>query len=282
MIQESLYKVSVFEQENAKYTVCLESCFQLILVSCESGKRILAGTVSEFQTMDMVLLPPGCGCIWESDSEDDIIITKLMFDDNFLKGGIFQKRFFSDIRAFISSDFNSYIFRDIDIIKETKEDVSSLVTNVDMTSYLLFLKILYKLSNSEYQTYSLLSTPIHPDLRMPRILMHIQKLFAKCSLENPVKCSLSNVAEYACLSPTVLSRLFSQKMRITFQTYVDEVRIKEFICRLYQQKDEGIKSIAYGCGFDSMSNFLRAFKKIYGMTPREYKKAIGQNGRYNK
>jgi AraC-like DNA-binding protein len=40
--------------------------------------------------------------------------------------------------------------------------------------------------------------------------------------------------------------------------------------------NERVVSIAHDSGFDSLSRFNRAFKQLAGMTPREYRKTLGQ------
>ena len=41
--------------------------------------------------------------------------------------------------------------------------------------------------------------------------------------------------------------------------------------------DERVVHIAHDSGFDSLSRFNRAFKQIAGVTPRQYRKTLGQN-----
>jgi AraC-like DNA-binding protein len=44
--------------------------------------------------------------------------------------------------------------------------------------------------------------------------------------------------------------------------------------------NERIVNIAHDSGFDSLSRFNRAFKEIARVTPREYRKTMGQGSIY--
>ena len=41
--------------------------------------------------------------------------------------------------------------------------------------------------------------------------------------------------------------------------------------------EDRVVNIAHDSGFDSLSRFNRAFKQIAGVTPRQYRKTLGQN-----
>ena len=55
---------------------------------------------------------------------------------------------------------------------------------------------------------------------------------------------------------------------MTFKDYLVNVRIG-YVCKLLTEDTMSISEIAYGCGFENLSNFNRQFKKIKGLTPSE-------------
>ena len=74
------------------------------------------------------------------------------------------------------------------------------------------------------------------------------------------------------MSSSRFCSLFSQKMQITFQDYRTKVRIEESALMLQQwKKGDTINAIADNCGYPSVHNFRKAFRKIYGMPPTEYR-----------
>ena len=60
--------------------------------------------------------------------------------------------------------------------------------------------------------------------------------------------------------------------RVIIPAFVDKHPI---LARL--PEDERVLDIAHDSGFDSLSRFNRAFKEIAGLTPRQYRKTLGQN-----
>jgi len=266
MLKKSVYKVSVNEQERAMYTVGSEPYYQLVLVSGESGKRVLDSTDSEFKILDMVLLPPGCRCTWESNTgKEDIKVIMLAFDNFCLKESFLRQDFLSEMKTFISNDSNTYIFQDADIIEELKDDILSLTNSGNFESDISFLKILHKLSKSVYHLYASSSTSTHHDQCIYKAKNYIDNNFAK-------ELTLADVAKYVYMSSSRFCSLFSQKMQITFQDYRTKVRIEESALMLQQwKKGDTINAIADNCGYPSVHNFRKAFRKIYGMTPTEYR-----------
>lgn len=82
--------------------------------------------------------------------------------------------------------------------------------------------------------------------------------------------TLTTVAQEVCLSPNHFSTIFSQECKTTFIEYLTNVRI-ENAKRLIKTTDMKGYDIAYECGFSDPHYFSYIFKKITGLTPREYK-----------
>lgn len=68
-------------------------------------------------------------------------------------------------------------------------------------------------------------------------------------------------------------RYFKQRMSLTFSQFVNELRIK-YACELLVGNHSGIAQVAYESGFENLSYFNRQFKRIKGVTPREFKSKI--------
>ena len=83
--------------------------------------------------------------------------------------------------------------------------------------------------------------------------------------------SLRALSEATSHHYVYLSRYFKSYTGISFIDYVNSYRVNE-ACYLIENSHGSILEIAYECGFDSLRNFNRVFKKIKGLTPTEYKK----------
>ncbi len=82
--------------------------------------------------------------------------------------------------------------------------------------------------------------------------------------------TLTTVASEVCLSPNHFSTIFSQKCKTTFIEYLTSIRI-ENAKRLLRDTEMKGYDIAYECGFSDPHYFSYIFKKITGLSPREYK-----------
>lgn len=81
---------------------------------------------------------------------------------------------------------------------------------------------------------------------------------------------LGSVAEQIGISGGYLSTLFMQQLGIGFVEYLHEIRIDR-ACSYLEQNYLKTYEIAYKVGFRDEKYFSRVFKKIKGMSPKEYR-----------
>ena len=93
--------------------------------------------------------------------------------------------------------------------------------------------------------------------------MHIQK-----------KVSLDLIAQHFYINKYSLMRKFKQHTQMTVMDYLEKKRL--MTARNLIVEGQPIKEINKLCGFEDYSNFYRAFKATYHMSPREYRKYMNQ------
>lgn len=81
------------------------------------------------------------------------------------------------------------------------------------------------------------------------------------------------IAESVGLHPVYLARKFRARHNCTIGEYTRRLRI-QFACSEMANSDATIAEIASASGFFDQSHFSRAFKRLMGMTPAEYRKNI--------
>ena len=81
--------------------------------------------------------------------------------------------------------------------------------------------------------------------------------------------SLDDLASEARLSPFHFSRLFRETMGFSPHRYLIERRIRAAQA-LLASRHASIAEIALDTGFGSQANFSRSFRKVTGVTPRQY------------
>lgn len=82
--------------------------------------------------------------------------------------------------------------------------------------------------------------------------------------------SLEAIAAEANMTEQAFCRYFKKHTGQTFVTFLNRLRVNEACKKLTSGKFEGIATVAYTCGFNSLTNFNRAFKSVTAMSPREY------------
>ena len=94
--------------------------------------------------------------------------------------------------------------------------------------------------------------------------------------QNLKTATLESAAVAVNLSAGYLSRLFRETTGITFVDYCSQQRMERaahlLLCsdlRTYEISDE--------IGYDNPKNFTRAFRKYYGMSPRDYRNGTARN-----
>lgn len=81
---------------------------------------------------------------------------------------------------------------------------------------------------------------------------------------------LEDIAKHAHMTPQAFCRYFKKHTRLTFVSFLNEVRINEACKKLAEGSYDSISTVAYHCGFNSITNFNRVFKTVTGKSPRDY------------
>lgn len=82
--------------------------------------------------------------------------------------------------------------------------------------------------------------------------------------------SLDSLADRFYISRAGLTRSFKNITGITIVQYLTTVRIRR-ACNLLKNSSDSITDIAQECGFGNVTYFEKVFRRIHGMTPRQYR-----------
>jgi two-component system, response regulator YesN len=99
---------------------------------------------------------------------------------------------------------------------------------------------------------------------------------AKHYIENNLaeESDLEEVAELLGISPSYFSHLFKQKTGETFVKFRIKKRL-ERAKQLLELPQYRISDIALEVGYNDPTHFSKLFKKVYGITPTEYREMLG-------
>ncbi len=103
-------------------------------------------------------------------------------------------------------------------------------------------------------------------------LLVSEKLFLDPDLK------LSKLSKALGISPKQLSQVINQSLNMNYSRYISQFRVEEAkrLLLLPDYAHHKISSIAYDSGFNSISSFNNAFKKLTGMTAIEYRQTDRQ------
>ena len=103
----------------------------------------------------------------------------------------------------------------------------------------------------------------HEGIRIGTIYNYIMQHYDK-------NIALEDVAKQAHMTPQAFCRYFKKHTRHTFISFLNEVRINEACKKLTDGHYDSIATVAYNCGFNSITNFNRVFKSIKQKSPGSY------------
>jgi AraC-like DNA-binding protein len=93
-----------------------------------------------------------------------------------------------------------------------------------------------------------------------------------CTKNYTQDLSLSVLEQELHISKYYISHLFSDKLHIGFNDYINSLRVS-FACQHLRHSDRSITEISDLVGFGTLRTFNRAFFKQMGRTPGEYRRA---------
>lgn len=102
-----------------------------------------------------------------------------------------------------------------------------------------------------------------------RILEHIRRHLFEPGL------SLASIASRLHISESYLSRIFKEQEGENLSSYIERSRLEEAV-RLLRESDLGVATVAERTGYASDAAFRRAFKRVYGISPNEYRNAAAR------
>ena len=135
-------------------------------------------------------------------------------------------------------------------------------------SVLAFLEVLYELSLSEGARELSSSAFSRAENRSEsRRVAKVQQYIAQHFHE---EVRLETLADLVGMTPVAFSRFFHQRTGRTLSDYIIEIRLGA-AARMLVDSTKMVAEICYDCGFNTLSNFNRLFRKRKGCSPTEFR-----------
>ena len=255
------------------YPIHKHEVFELNYVENGEGVlRIVGDSAETIGNRELVLITsPDLEHVWEQDkckSEDIREITVQFFFDFNSSYSLFNrtpllpiKRMFEKARkgvAFTPEAIDK-VYPLLDSLSSTKDKFYSVIN---------FLTLLYELSLAD-GTRELASSSfakVNVDSESRRILK-VKDYISKHYTE---EIRLADLADLVGMSTTSFSRFFKLRSGKTLSDYVVEMRLG-VASRQLVDTTNSVSEICYDCGFNTLSNFNRLFRKYKGCSPTDFR-----------
>ncbi|MDW7695563.1 AraC family transcriptional regulator [Flammeovirgaceae bacterium SG7u.111] len=249
---------------------------ELVCVQKGTGKRFVGNSLSNFSEGEVYLLGPGLPHLWQGDkhrSTNGFQFVVVHFTKDFLGKDFFWKAELGQIKRLFEKAASGMVFRGKNI-PEVSTQMENLLQLGGYERIKMLLDILDLLSTSS-QFHTLTSKNFSnsydeaDQVRMNKVCRYVIENFKK-------EIRLEEVSEVANLTPAPFCRYFKKRTQKTFSRFLNEVRTGH-ACKLLAEQQTSISQIALECGYHSLTNFNRQFKKILGYSPVGYRKLYLQN-----
>ncbi len=251
---------------------------QMVYILESEGKRVIGDNIETFSKDELIFLGPDIPHVWHNERfyfENDNPETRahsiaLFFDPAKLVDMLTKFGSIKEVEAFLLLSRRGVKFTGT--TKDELKDMMLDIPNHDGIGRLdLLLKMLRIMSKSKeitpLATEGYINTYHHRDNeRIDRVFKFIFGNFHK-------DIQLDEVAKVANMNKQAFCRYFKMRTQKTFIEFVNQIRINH-ACKMIETRNVAISTLAYECGFNSLSNFNRFFKEVKGITPREFKKRI--------
>lgn len=112
------------------------------------------------------------------------------------------------------------------------------------------------------------------NLSKSQSITYAQKIREYCSSNEPYlqnDFSLAQLSTELKIPKHILSNVFSEELNMSFTEFVNSHRIEAAKIKLKENQHLTVSSIAYDCGFNTLSAFNQAFKKFVNTTPSKFR-----------
>ncbi len=250
--------------------------YQLMWIIKGTGTLIIDHIIHSFRDGDIFLIGPNQPHVFKSDEEyfekDSNRVVKglgLFFSTEDKFGQLLQLPELHALKVFMEDNVNGFVLSQTygneigDLLMALREREGA-----EQFSYLFaLLNRLQVLERFARPLSTRKNKPVYSEEKASRIQRVYDYLLRHYQEEIP----LDKVAKEANLTPPAFCRYFKKHTGKTFVSFLNELRINEACKKLIAPDREiQVSEIAYKCGFNSVTNFNRVFKRLKGISPTAF------------
>jgi AraC-like DNA-binding protein len=245
--------------------------YEITLNTSSNGTRIVGDSVELFDQFDLVMIGTNIPHCWNyyktnviSPQERGIM---LHFKLSSLGESLLSQHEMHTVKKLLIESERGIVFP-VEDAKKAEVYLVKMISNKGIDKLIHFFSLLKILCASEKRV-QLCSENYKQafdergNKKMTVVYNYIRENYFK-----PV--SLERISRLAHMSPFAFSRYFKKNCGAGFNEYLNRVRVNK-ACYLLRETEYQIHEVASECGFSSISNFNKQFRKTEGLSPRDYR-----------
>ena len=245
--------------------------FELILNIKSNGTRIIGDSIELFDKYDMVLIAGNIPHCWNYYRLNNDLSEKhgIMLHFNLASIGdpFLSQHELHGFRELLGEAERGIAFP-VEDAKKAEKFLVQMTHNNGIDKMIDFFSLIRIMISSEKRSFICsenykMAYDERGNKRMADVYTYIRENYFK-----PI--SLERISKIAKMTPVAFSRYFKENCGAGFVEYVNRTRTNK-ACYLLRETDYLVHEIARECGFGSISNFNKQFRKSEGISPKSYR-----------
>jgi AraC-like DNA-binding protein len=245
--------------------------YELVVNIKSNGTRIIGDSVELFDKYDMVFIAGNIPHCWNYYKLNSSLPEKhgmiLHFKLSSLGEALMAQHELHGLKELLNEAERGVAFP-VEDAKKAEKFLIQMINDRGIDKMIDFFSIMRILMNSEKRTFICsenykMAYDERGNKRMADVYTYIRENYFK-----PI--SLEKISKVAKMNPVAFSRYFKENCGAGFVEYLNRTRTNK-ACYLLRETDYQVQEIAMECGFGSISNFNKQFRKTEGISPKSYR-----------
>jgi AraC-like DNA-binding protein len=245
--------------------------FEIVLHTKSNGTRIVGDSVELFDSYDFVLIGSNIPHCWNYYKQNDSLVTDhgiiLHFSRKSLGDDLLSQHEMRSVNELLAQSDRGVLFT-VEDAKKAEASLMEMISSKGIDKMVAFFTLLKIMCMSEKRC-TLCSENYKQaydergNKKMTDVYLYVKENYFK-----PIP--LSKISKMVKMTPFTFSRFFKKNSGAGFVEYLNRVRTNK-ACYLLRETEYHVRDIASECGFGSISNFNKQFRKAEGYSPRQYR-----------
>jgi AraC-like DNA-binding protein len=245
--------------------------YELVLNIKSNGTRIVGDSVELFDQYDMVLIAGNIPHCWNYYRQNNTLPENHGIVVNFklesFGESLLSQHELHNLKVLLSEADRGLAFS-VEDSREAEKFLVQMVKDKGIDKMIDFFNIIKILCSSDRRAYLCsenykLTFDERGNKKMSDVYTYIRENYFK-------NIPLEKIAKVAKMSPFAFSKYFKKNCGAGFVEYLNRVRTNK-ACYLLRETEYPVHEIAAECGFGSISNFNKQFRKTEGVSPRDFR-----------